>query len=622
MQRFEGSRPQLLSLAKRSLGWLAMLSRILLVAGVACITLAGGLLPAAAADTSKTLRVAFPVAETGFDPQATSDLYSDSVQRAIFETLYGFDYLARPYRRVPRTAVAMPEITDDGRTWTFRVKPGIYFSDDPAFKGKQRELTAADYVYSWKRLLDPRVRSPFAWYLQDKIVGADAVLDVAKKAGSLDYSAPIEGLQALDRYTLRLKLKEPDYVMLGYLTQSPMAAVAREVIEAYGDANSWAMANPVGTGAYALKSWRRGQQIVLEANPNYREETFPDSDDPADKELVAKMRGKKPPIIGRIEISIMEESNPRLLAFNSQALDYVNVPSELSDHVLDGASRLKSSYAEQGVRLARITQPALQYAYFNLEDPVVGGYTKDKIALRRAIVIGFNTPDLINVVYQGQALPATQPIPPSLPGHDDAWNVGVKYDPEAAKSLLDRFGYVDRDGDGWRDLPSGKPFTLMMASATSARDREFDEIWQKSMRAIGIRIEFQKQKWPDLLKMGKAGKLQMWRLGWITNYGEGDAFAQLLFGKNIGQTNYSRFALAEYDELYKASRKLPDGLARNKLYRKMSKIVAAYNPWWLGVYTIENTLVRPWVLGYKKHAYWEHPWKYLDIDVAQRNAVK
>src|SRR5437870_13204041 len=110
-----------------------MLSAILLVAGVACITLAGGLLPGAAADASRTLRVACPVAETGFDPQATSDLYSDSVQRAIFETLYGFDYLARPYRRVPRTAVAMPEITDDGRTWTFRVKPGIYFSDDPAF---------------------------------------------------------------------------------------------------------------------------------------------------------------------------------------------------------------------------------------------------------------------------------------------------------------------------------------------------------------------------------------------------------------------------------------------------------------------------------------------------------
>ncbi len=178
-----------------------------------------------------------------------------------------FDYLARPYRFVPNTAAAMPEISADGRTWTIRIKPGIHFADDPAFKGKKRELTADDYVYAWKRLLDPRMRAPFLWYLDGKVVGADAVLAKAKEAGRLDYDAPIEGLKALDRYTLRLTLKEPDYVMLGYMSQAPMAAVAREVIEAYGDASGWAMANPVGTGPYRLAEWRRGQKIVLDANP-------------------------------------------------------------------------------------------------------------------------------------------------------------------------------------------------------------------------------------------------------------------------------------------------------------------------------------------------------------------
>jgi oligopeptide transport system substrate-binding protein len=586
------------------------------------IALAAGALsatfPGAAADMSKTLRTAFIAPETGFDPAASSDLYSDTVQRAIFDTLYAFEYLARPYHRAPQTAAAMPEISDEGRTWTIRVRPGIYFADDPAFKGGKRELVAADYVYSWKRLLDPRVRSPFAWYLQDKIVGAEPVIEAAQKSGRFDYDTPIEGLRALDRYTLRLKLKDPDYILQGYLTQTPMAAVAREVIEAYADANGWAMANPVGTGPYRLKSWRRGAQIVLEANPNYRDETFPASDDPADRELVAKMHGKKLPIVGRIEIAIIEESNPRLLAFTSGALDYVNVPSDLADHVLDADNHLRPEYAGRGITLWRITQPALQYAYLNMDDPVVGGYSKDKIALRRAIALGFNTPDLIRVVYHGQAIPATQPIPPGLPGHDDSWNVGVKYDPQAANALLDRFGYAERDADGYRKLPDGKPLTIVMASATSGRDREFDELWQKSMKAIGIRIEFLKQKWPDLIKMGKAGQLQMWRIGWITQYGEGDAFAQLLYGKNIGQTNYSRFALPQYDALYSQSRRLPDGPERNRVYRTMSELVAAYNPWWLGVYTIENTLLQPWVLGYKKHVYGEHPWKYLDIDVARQ----
>ena len=124
-------------------------------------------------------------------------------QRAIFDSLYHYDYLARPYRLVPNTAAAMPEISADGRTWTIKVRPGIYFADDPAFKGSKRELTAHDYVYSWKRLLDPRMRAPFLWYLDGKLAGADAVLAKAKQDGRLDYDAPIAGLRAVDRYTLR-----------------------------------------------------------------------------------------------------------------------------------------------------------------------------------------------------------------------------------------------------------------------------------------------------------------------------------------------------------------------------------------------------------------------------------
>ena len=564
----------------------------------------------------RTLRVAFPVSETGFDPQATSDLYSDHVQRAIFETLYAFDYLARPYQRVPRTAAALPQIDDGGRTWTFKVKPGIHFADDAAFNGKKRELTAADYVYSWKRLLDPRVRSPFSWYLQGKIVGADAVIDAAK-GGKLDYDAPIEGLRALDRYTIRVKLKDPDYILFGYLCSSPMAAVAREVVERYGDTNGWTMDHPVGTGPFTLKSWRRGQQIVLDANPNFRDERFPEPSDAADRTAFADVAGKRLPLVDRVEVAIMEESNPRLLAFDSRALDYVDLPSELTDHALDASNRLKPAYAARGVTLQRLTQPAVQYAYFNMQDDVVGGYTNEKVALRRAVVMAFNTAELIKVVYQGQALPATQPIPPNVPGHDDSLNVAAPYDPAGARALLDKFGYVDRNGDGWRDLPDGKPLSLVMASMPTTRDREIDEIWQRNLKAVGIRVEFMKQKWPDLLKMGKAGHLQFWRVGWINAYAEGDAFAQLLYGGNIGQTNYSRFDLPAYDALYRQSRTIPDGPERNRLYRRMAELVAAYNPWVLHVYTIEDTLVQPWVRGYKKHAYWSHPWEFIGIDTAR-----
>jgi ABC-type transport system substrate-binding protein len=286
-------------------------------------------------DPNKVLKVAFLIAETGFDPQASSDVYSNYVNRVLFDPLFRYDYVSRPYKIVPNTAAAMPEISKDGLTWTIKVKPGTYFVDDPAFKGKKRELTAADYIYSWKRTLDPKMRSPQLELFDDKLAGMEALLAKAKETGKLDYDTPVEGLQLVDRYTLRIKLKAPYYDLLSDLTSSPSAAVAREVVEAYGDAAGWVMANPVGTGPYKLSEWRRGQKIVLEASPSFREVRYPESSDPADRALMARFKGRKLPLIGRIEISVIEEANPRLLAFEQGALDYIEVPVDLVANVLE-----------------------------------------------------------------------------------------------------------------------------------------------------------------------------------------------------------------------------------------------------------------------------------------------
>ncbi|HEX8012874.1 MAG TPA: ABC transporter substrate-binding protein [Casimicrobiaceae bacterium] len=577
--------------------------------------------PVAAADMNKTLRVSFPVAETGFDPAPVGDIYSAYVNRAIFDPPYKYDYLARPYKIVPNTAAGMPEISPDGKTWTIKIKPGIYFADDPVFKGKKRELTAADYVYSWKRILDPRMRSNNIQIFDGKLLGADLVVSAAKENGKFDYDRPIEGLQALDRYTLRMKLNFPSYELLADLTTSPTAAVAREVVEKYGDENGWTMANPVGTGPYRLKEWRRGQKIVLEANPGFRDERFPESSAPEDRAIMAKMRGKKLPIIGRIEISVIEESNPRLLAFQSGELDYLTVPSDLTTKVLTPDNKLKPEFAKQGIVLARGVQPAISYTYFNMEDPVVGGYAKDKIALRRAISMAYNVGEEIRVLRQGQGEPATQPIPPNVGGYDPSIKSGVKYDVAGAKALLDKFGYVDKDGDGWRDLPDGKPLKLAIGSDPSALSRQYDELWQRSLNAIGIRVEFVKQKWPDLLKMARYGQLQMWFLGNINTTPEGFGFMSLLYGPHSGFANLSRFNLPEFNKLYEQAQKLPDSPERTRLFRKMSELVNAYAPWLLNAYRYENVVVQPWVLGFKHTVFDWHPWKYYDIDLERRKAA-
>jgi ABC-type transport system substrate-binding protein len=590
-----------------------MLSRRFVLVAAMAVALAAAT-PVAQADAAKTLRVAFPVAETGFDPQAAGDIYSNSVNRAIFDPLYRYDYLARPYKLVPNTADGMPQITDDGKTWTIHVRRGIYFADDPVFKGKRRELTAADYVFAIKRILDPRMRSNSLQMVEGRFVGADALIAKARETGRFDYDAPLEGLQAVDRYTLRFKLAFADYELLSNLTTTALSAVAREVVDAYADGSGWVMANPVGTGPYRLKDWRRGQRIVLEANPGFRDERYPAPASDADQRIAKGLSGRKLPLVARVEISIIEEAQPRLLAFQQKQLDYVAVPSNLVTKVLDGDNRPNAELARAGVRLERTIQPAIAYTYFNMEDPIVGGYAPAQIALRRAIIIGYDVGEEIRVLRQGQGLPATQVVPPNMTGHDASYDGRVRFDVPAARALLDKFGYVDRDGDGFRELPDGKPLLLHMASSTSAQDREFDEFWKRSLTALGLRVEFIKQKWPDLLKSARLGQLQMWQLGNINTTPDGFGFFGLLYGRNAGFSNLARFQLPEFDRLYEKARSLPDGAERLATERKMSELFNAYAPWVLTAFRYENVLVQPWLRGYKINPTWQYPFAYLDVD--------
>ncbi len=586
------------------IGWMAL--------ALAC---AVATTPIRAADMSKTIHVAFGSAENGLDPQAVYDSYSFYVCHAIFDPLYTYDYFARPVRLVPNTAAALPQITDGGRTFTVKVRPGIYFAEDPAFKGKKRELTAEDYVFTIKRIFDPKVRSYWLYLFDHRLVGLDESLERARKTNRFDYDEKIEGLEALDRYTLRLRFKEPYYSFQYWLSYDGLAAVAREVVEAYKDDANRVMEHPVGTGPYQLKAWTRGQKIVLEANPGYRDETYPvpgPGSEPGDATIAKANAGKKLPIVGRIEATIMEEALPRLLAFSSGQLDTLEVPPSIADNVLrDG--KLLPEYGKRGVILHRKIDPSLSFWFFNLDDPVIGGYTPEKIALRRAIALGYDRQAEIDQVRHGQGALASQLVPPGIPGHDPSLVAKSVYDPAAARALLDKFGYKDRDGDGYRELPDGKPLTIVKAATPEAVDRTANELWKKNMDAIGIRITFFTQKWPELNKMSEAGQLQMWGLSWIASVPDPEPFATPLFSETIGTQNDARFRLPEYDRAYRAALLLPDGPQRTALYRKMSELVQNYTPWILGMNAYGNVAVQPWLKGYKQSPFHPHEWKYYDV---------
>jgi ABC-type transport system substrate-binding protein len=583
-----------------------------------CIVLASASAPAAGADMNKVVRHVFPQAEEGFDPQAAHDLYSGSVEQVIFETLLTYDYLARPAKLVPLTAVALPEVEDGGRTYTFRLKQGIHFTPDPAFKGKVRELVAEDYAYSLKRLIDPKVHSPWTWLIENKIVGLDEVAAKAKKTGKFDYDAKIPGLEVVDRYTLRIRLRQPDFDLPYVLAHEPTSAVAREVVEAYADAGGRVMSNPVGTGPYKLANWIRTSKIFLEANPDYRGFVwnFEAGDDPEDARLVAEMKGKKMPIVGRVEISIMEEDQSQLLAFESGDADLMNLEGPLAPKVLEGG-KLKPELQRKGVKLSRFVDPEITYYYWNMMDPVVGGLSLEKIALRRAMAMAYDVDEEIRIVRNGQAVEAAYPIPPGIVGHDPNYHGIVKHDPATANALLDKFGY-ERGADGWRTLPDGKPLVIRYASRPDSRGRQEEEMWKRALDSVSIRMEGQKERFTDLLKLEKQCKLQMRTASWIADYPDGDNFMQLLYSKNIHQSNNGCTAIPEYDVRYEATQRMPAGPERDKLYREMTRIIEVYAPWRLGISRYRNMLVNPRILGYKKHPVLHSEWQYIDIDTSKQ----
>ncbi|MGH8851440.1 MAG: ABC transporter substrate-binding protein, partial [Casimicrobiaceae bacterium] len=509
-------------------------ARGLLAAVVASLAVALAPAPAgAAADPGKVLRLEFYVAETGFDPVKVQDYYSQTVCEAVFEPLMTYDYLARPARLKPRAAEAMPIVSDQARTYVFKIRKGIYFAPDPVFKGKPRELTAEDYAYTIKRFRDPANKSPYESFLGE-VVGLDEVKKDAERTGKFDYDRKVEGLQVLDRYTLQVKLKQTDYNFAHILALPNTGAVAREVIEAYADDTN---AHPVGTGPYMLKEWKRSNKIVLEANPVFRGFTwhFDPSGDPHDKELIAAMEGKQMPRIGRVEISIIEEQQAAWLAFQNDELDVLYLREQFSPIAVPD-NQVSPELARKGVTLSRTTDPDINYTYINTTDPKFGGFGKDKIALRRAIFMAFDNAEYIRVIRKGQAMEEPYPIPPGVVGYDPTYRSIVPYDPDLSNRLLDYFGYK-RGADGYRSWPDGKPLVWRYSSTPSSRDRELDELWQKSVERIGIRIHIDKNRFPEQLKHERACQLLSRTASWIADYPDGDDFMQLFYGPNSHDNN-------------------------------------------------------------------------------------
>ena len=327
-------------------------------------------------------------------------------------------------------------------------------------------------------------------------------------------------------------------------------------------------------------------------------------------------------MVDRVEISIIEEEQPRWLAFvNGEADVAFRVGYQYVNTAMPNG-KVAPNLAKKGIRGIRIVEPSSHMVLFNMDDPTVGGYTPERIALRRAIGLGIDTPREIDYAWGGQGAVAQQPLLPFTSGFDPEARTELgEYDPARAKALLDLYGYVDRDGDGWRELPDGRPLVLDMATQGSYLERALDETWQKSLAAVGLRIRFSAAQWPENFKAARAGRLQMWYLSSTATQPDAQVALAYMYGPQSGEGNLARFKLPAFDALYQRMLTLPDSPERARLFLEASKLITAYMPYRIHVHRVYTDVTQPWITGYRWPLFRREVWQYVDVDGEMRERM-
>ncbi len=554
------------------------------------------------------------------DPVQAGDVLSESIISQMYEGLYEYHYLKRPYELKPRLAAAMPEISDDGLTYTIQMKEGVLFHDDPCFvatDGRGREVTAHDVVYQIKRLADQGTRPRGWWLLQGKVVGLDAWHEesVEKAAANepMNYDRSIEGVRALDDHTLQIRLTEPFPQLKYALSMSYTAAVPREAVEFYGPdiAN-----HPVGSGAFRLKEWHKRWKLILERNPNYRTEYYPDEGEPGDREAgLLDAAGGHLPFVDEVHFTIIYEAQPAWIYFLQGYRDTSGISKDHFDQAITSANELSEEFREKGVRLTKMPEMQVNYVAFNMQDPLLG----ENKALRQAMSLAFDTQWRIDKLLNGRAIPAQGPIPPGMFGYDpDFRNPYKGFDLDEARERLADAGYPDGVGPDDEQLEItydiGRPGPAAIQSAQAFAD---------DMAEIGIRVNIETNTWAEFLRKGAEGRLQVFGIGWVLDYPDPENFLQLFYGprKSPGP-NRASYQNPEYDRLFDKMKAMPNGPERLAIIRRMVDMVVEDAVWIPSYHPVTYTLYHAWVKNFKPTGMTGGFLKYRDIDVDMRRRLQ
>lgn len=550
-------------------------------------------------DSARTLRLS-TLRVRGFDPAKVADVSSAQALQRIYEGLVQIAYLARPYQVEPLLAAALPEVSSDGLHYTFAIRPGVYFQDDPCFVatgGRGREVVAEDFAYSLKRIADARNASPGWWAFDGRIRGLNAFRTLSREGSWTDYDQPVEGLEVVDRYTLRIHLTQPYPQLLWVLALHYGSVVPREAVEYHGDRF---VRNPVGTGPYRLVEWNPNYRLVFERNPGWQEhvrrEVYPERGEPGDAErgLLADA-GQPLPFVDRIVASVIADPATQWMMFLRGQLDESDISRDNWSVVLDEHRQLIPDLRARGVRLSVLPQLRITYIGFNADDPVVGR----NVWLRRAMTMAFNTEEWIRL-HNGRVRRPNSPIPSMLEGHEPDYQPWA-FDLAKARAALAEAGYP-----GGRDPATGRrlELTLDLGRADDVELRQSAELFVAFMERLGLVVKLSLNNGPAFYEKLERRQAQMFLLSWLGDYPDAENFLQCFYGPNASPgPNRANYANPAFDRLLEQARVLPDSPERTDLYRRMARLVIDDCPWLLVSEPLTYTLHQYRVANYKPHLF-------------------
>jgi oligopeptide transport system substrate-binding protein len=499
----------------------------------------------------------------GLDPGDIGDTASSAVAAQAYECLYQYHFLKRPYELIPCLAEAMPQISPDGLIYTIKIRRDVYFTDDPCFPGgKGRQLVAGDFIFAWKRIANIKYLSKNWWVFDGKIAGLDEFRDYTKKlksAKDVDYLRDVEGLKALDKFTLRIKLKKPWPQIVFLLAHLPTAPMAKEAVDFYGDKIINVM---VGTGPFRMKSWNRGKRIVFEKNPKFRKELYPSEGQAGDREKgFLKDAGKPLPLIDGIVYDIIEEDQPRWLLFMQGKIDASGIPKDFYSQAVTNDRKLTPALKKKGINLIIQDDPDTFWFGFNMDDPVVG---KNR-PLRRAMSMAWNRREFIDVFMNGRGVPARGIFPPDFKEYNpDTKNPWTEFNLAGSRELMKEA----------EKIAGGKVAITLSLGGTDTAQRQEGEYFKRSMAQIGIDVKLDYYDWPTFQDKVNKRQAQVFTMGWVADYPDGQTFLELFYSpfSSPGPNNFN-YKDPKFDALYKKIEVMRDTPERLAIYRTMEKMI-------------------------------------------------